>query len=101
MIKPHLWIHSKFTGDVKFDSEEEWKRWEDSYTKYILFYAELSEKHKVEMFCLGTELKNFIKQRPNYWLGLINQVKDVYKGKITYAANWDNYAVVPFWNKLD
>lgn len=101
MIKPHLWIHSQFTGDVKFETEEKWKRWEDSYSNYILFYAKLSEKHNVEMLCIGTELKEFIKERPLYWSNLIEKVKKVYSGKITYAANWDNYDKIPFWKELD
>ena len=101
MIKPHLWIHSQFTGDVKFNTEEEWNIWENSYSKYILFYAQLAEKHKVEMFCLGTELKEFVNARPQFWKRLINDVREIYTGKITYAANWDNYDKIPFWKSLD
>ena len=101
MMKPHLWIHSQFTGNVTFKTEEEWEIWEDSYAKYVLFYAELSEKYKVEMFCIGTELKEFIKERPQFWNQLITDVRKKYSGKLTYAANWDNYDKISFWSSLD
>ena len=39
--------------------------------------------------------------RPTYWKGLIQKIKKIYKGKITYAENWDTYKNVPFINKLD
>ena len=41
------------------------------------------------------------KARPEFWQQLIKEVKTIFKGKITYAANWDEYDEVPFWNSLD
>lgn len=35
------------------------------------------------------------------WYKLIKKVRKVYSGKLTYAANFDNYQNVGFWNKLD
>lgn len=35
------------------------------------------------------------------WLGLIRDVRAVYHGKLTYAANFDNYFNVGFWHALD
>lgn len=101
MMKPHLWIHNQFTGDVAFTADEDWKRWESSYRDYVLYYAELSEREGVEMFCIGTELKTFINRRPVFWIQLIRDIQKVYSGKLTYAANWDNFADIPFWDRLD
>ena len=39
--------------------------------------------------------------RPAYWDSLISKIKAVYKGKLTYAENWDTYTNVPFWKELD
>lgn len=36
-----------------------------------------------------------------YWERLIYELKDIYKGKMTIAANFDNYQEVKFWDKLD
>jgi hypothetical protein len=35
--------------------------------------------------------------RPKYWQELILEIRKVYKGKLTYAANWDEFKRVPFW----
>ncbi|GER58228.1 hypothetical protein ULMA_03360 [Patiriisocius marinus] len=102
MVKPQIWIwRGEFTGYLKMDSEEKWKQLEDSYTAFILTYAEAAQEVNAEIFCIGTELEQFINHRPEYWSTLISEVKKVYKGKLTYAANWDEYKRVPFWKELD
>ncbi len=42
-----------------------------------------------------------IKERPRFWSSLIDTIKQTYHGKLTYAANWDDYKSFPFWEKLD
>lgn len=101
-IKPHIWFtDGTFNGDFVCDSDEEWQRIELKYADYIIKFANLAEKENVELFCIGVELKNWIKERPDFWLNLIKEVKDIYHGQLTYAANWDNYKNIPFWNQLD
>ncbi len=102
MMKPQIWIwKGTFTGTLKMDSEEDWKELEASYTEFIMAYAELAEETKVEFYCVGTELEKFIDNRPAYWHDLIKKIRTVYKGKLTYAANWDEYERTPFWDHLD
>ncbi|MBT8311538.1 MAG: glycoside hydrolase [Flavobacteriaceae bacterium] len=102
MLKPQLWIwRGEFTGDLKMNSEEDWKILEDSYEAFILTYARLAQETRVELFCIGTELEEFVKARPQYWNSLIGKIREVYKGKLTYAANWDEYKRTPFWPLLD
>ena len=83
------------------NSEEDWKLLEDSYRLFILSFARLAMETQVDLFCLGTELDQFIVHRPEFWTQLILEVKNIYKGKLTYAANWDEYKRVPFWIQLD
>lgn len=102
MLKPQIWIwRGEFTGYLKMDSEEDWLQLETSYRNFILDYARVAAATKVEIFCIGTELEQFIVHRPAYWDELILEVKKIFKGKLTYAANWDEYKRVPFWDKLD
>ncbi len=102
MVKPQIWIwRGEFTGYLKMNTEEEWKELEDSYTSFILTYAEAAQEINADIFCIGTELEQFIVVRPAYWTQLISEVKKVYSGKLTYAANWDEYKRVPFWKELD
>ncbi|MFQ3174112.1 MAG: hypothetical protein ACI9WT_002100 [Flavobacterium sp.] len=102
MLKPHLWVnHNFYTGDLDFATDKEWQHWEADYEKYILDFAKLAEEEKIELFCFGTELENPIAKRPEYWMQLIQKIKKIYSGKLTYAANWDDFETIPFWNELD
>lgn len=102
MLKPQIWVsQGEYTGVLKMNSEADWAQLEDSYKDFILGFAKLAEKDGIEIFCIGTELELFIEHRPEYWRKLISEIRSVYKGKLTYAANWDEYKRVPFWDLLD
>ena len=102
MVKPQIWIwRGEFTGGLKMNSEAEWKALEASYEKFIMTYADMAEQTNAAFLCIGTELEQFVVNRPKYWSGLIKKIRAVYKGKLTYAANWDEYSRTPFWNDLD
>ncbi|OAB25287.1 hypothetical protein SAMN05444395_10990 [Flavobacterium fryxellicola] len=102
MLKPHLWVnHNFYTGNLDFSTDAEWKKWEANYEKYILDFAQLAQQENIELFCFGTELGNSVAKRPEYWLQLIHKIKKLYTGKLTYAANWDDFDKVPFWDELD
>lgn len=102
MLKPQIWVwHGEFTGFIKMENEEDWNAFEVAYTMFILEYARLAQNLKVEIFCIGTELEKFIENRPEYWSYLISEIKAIYKGKLTYAANWDEFKRTPFWSQLD
>ena len=102
MLKPQIWVwRGEFTGDIKMNAEEDWKLLEKSYTNFILLYAKVAQKYQVPLFCIGTELHTFVQAKPDFWKELIKKVKKVYRGKLTYAENWDQYEKVPFWDQLD
>ncbi len=102
MIKPQIWVWGgEFTGEIMMTTEEDWKALEDAYSSFILEYADMAEKVNAEIFCIGTELELFVKFRPKYWSQLIKKIKAIYKGKLTYAANWNEFAKTPFWDQLD
>ncbi|KAA3650239.1 MAG: glycoside hydrolase [Bacteroidetes bacterium] len=102
MLKPQLWRdHSSYTGHHQYNTENDWESFEFSYRKFILEFAILADSLEVEIFCIGTELEKFVINRPEYWKSLIADVRDEYRGKITYAANWDEFKRTPFWKELD
>lgn len=102
MLKPQIWVwRGEFTGDILMRTEEDWKTLEKAYTDFAITYATLAEETKAEIYCIGTELEEFVKNRPAYWKELIDKIRKVYKGKLTYAANWDEYSRTPFWSNLD
>ena len=102
MLKPQIWIwRGEFTGTLKMQSEEDWQTLENSYEKFMLAYAGLAQDTHVSILCVGTELEQFVKNRPEFWKKLVVNIKEVYKGKLTYAANWDEYPRTTFWEDLD
>lgn len=106
MLKPHIWLskteNGKWRSDIKMETEKDWDSWFKNYSQVMLKYAELAEILQLEQFCIGTELETTVYEKPEQWKILIQKVKAIYKGKLTYAANWNKeFEVVPFWNELD
>ncbi|QLE00789.1 glycoside hydrolase [Galbibacter sp. BG1] len=102
MLKPQIWVwDGKFTGDIKMKTEKDWKRLEDSYESFILFFAEVGESLNIKYFCIGTELHSFALERPAFFKELIVKIRQRYSGELTYAENWDSYQKISFWGDLD
>ncbi len=101
MLKPQVYVPRSWTGHLDFPSAADWEKWEAEYQAYILPMAELAQQHDVELFCIGTEFKIGSRKRPAFWRALIRKIRTRYDGKLVYAANWDEYQQVPFWDELD
>lgn len=102
MLKPQIWIwHGEFTGNLKMDTEQDWLLLETSYSAFILEFAALAQELQIDFFCIGTELEQFVINRPEYWGELIIEIRKTYDGKLTYASNWNEFEKVPFWQRLD
>ncbi len=98
MVKPHVDPRTNEARINIMPSEE----WFDSFEAFTLRYARLAAETGAEMFCIGTELEaTTFEAWTHRWERLIDKVREVYKGTLTYAANWTEYKEVPFWNKLD
>ncbi|QNH61145.1 glycoside hydrolase family 113 [Hymenobacter sediminicola] len=103
MLKPHLWLRSGGTwpGDVSMRSEADWQQWFAAYTTFIVHYAALAETNGMEALCIGTELEKTVSHEAE-WRALIERVRQVYHGPLTYAANWSGeFEQVKFWDALD
>ena len=102
MLKPHIWLMEGWRANIQLEDEQEWESWFTSYRKEILHYAKMAALTDAELFCIGTELRSSIKTQPEAWITLIQDIRKVYSGKLTYAANWDReYKEVAFWDQLD
>ncbi len=105
ILKPHIWLNDssgKWRGEIKMKSEEDWKKWFEEYSDFILPYAKLAEEVGIEMLCIGTELHQTCIERDSDWRKLIAQIRNVYSGPLTYAANFsEEYKDISFWDELD
>ncbi|HET8673563.1 MAG TPA: hypothetical protein VFL87_08005 [Thermoleophilaceae bacterium] len=76
--------------------------WFASYEDTIDHYADLARQGGASMYEVGTELETMTV--PAYtarWQQLIAGVRQRFGGRLTYAANWDEYQQVGFWPSLD
>lgn len=101
LLKPHLWVRNSWPGEIKMSDAKDWNNWFQNYQQFILHYARLAEKNKIEIFCVGTEL-TITTTHEEEWRKLIQEVRKVYSGKLTYAANFnEEYKQIKFWDALD
>jgi len=101
MIKPHIayWGSSfSWRGEIKFDTDEQWKRFFETYQQWITMVAELSKD--ADAYVVGTELGGTV-HHEEAWREIISEVRQRFSGPLTYSANWDRYEKVPFWDALD
>ncbi len=104
LLKPHIWMHSrdgKWRSDIEMADEKSWALWFENYRAFIMHYAKLAAELEIEALCIGTELRRTV-VREKEWRALITEIRDVYDGELTYAANWyKEYTEVPFWDQMD
>ena len=86
-----------YRGTIKPDDRTAWFA---SYRAFITHYAGLAARYRVDQFGLGTELAGVSGDRPG-WLGVAAAVRACYWGTILYAANFDEYQDVRFWDAVD
>jgi sugar phosphate isomerase/epimerase len=101
--KPHLayWGSFGWRGEIDFGADEAaWGRFFEGYRRFIVDQARFAQKHGIEMLAVGVELEQTT-QRESQWRQIIAAVREVYEGRLTYAANWDSLDRVPFWDAVD
>ena len=101
-IIPHIYVMSgQWRGEIDPGSDPAWDEWFESYTDFIMRFAALGEEVGADLFSVGVEFKSSTNFRPHKWRALIDKVREVYRGPLTYSANWDEVDQVPFWDALD
>jgi hypothetical protein len=102
LLVPHLWVETDgWRGEIDPGSDEGWARWFASYTRFLLAWARVAEEAHAEMLAIGVEMKSSSSTRGPQWADAIAATRGVYRGLLTYSANWDEYPHVAFWDRLD
>ena len=82
--------------------EQGWQAWFADYRAFMLHYARLAQVSGIEAWCIGTELHKPAVEREADWRVLIADIRQVYHGQLTYAANWYiEFEEIAFWDALD
>jgi hypothetical protein len=99
MLKPHVDLRDDSLDRATIRPRDR-ESWFASYTRFIVHYAEIAESTGVEQLSVGTELTGTSRDAQR-WREVIRSVRDEYHGPLTYAANYDEYQQVRFWDSLD
>ena len=60
-----------------------------SYKQMIVAEAQVAQANGAQMFSIGAELDQLAgAQYLSYWTDIINSVRAVFSGKLTYSASW-------------
>lgn len=104
MLKPHVDASdNSWRGDFRPSNVAAWFA---SYTAFITHFADLAQQNNVDALVIGTEFVQLsgAKYRTQ-WTTLIKNLRNRYRGKLTYAANatraGDEFTSVSFWDQLD
>ena len=103
MLIPHIaYWGTKFSwrGEINFETAAEWNTFFADYETWIVEMARLAEQEHSELFCVGLEFSH-AEKFPERWRKIIAAVREVYHGKVTYGANWNEYENVEFWDAVD
>jgi hypothetical protein len=70
------------------------------YRAMLIHYADLAETAHASLLVVGTEMRT-LSGEEGRWRALIAEIRQHFGGKLTYAANHDEFERVPFWDALD
>ncbi len=103
LLVPHLWVETGgWRGEVDFETAEQWQAWADAYRDFVVSWAKLAQASSVELFAVGVELRSWVTTtRAPSFFPVIEAVREVYDGTLTYAANWDDAPHTTIWGELD
>jgi hypothetical protein len=99
-LAPHLWARG-WTGELEFGAGG-WPKFFERYREFILHYALLAERERMDGLVVGHELVSATLRFPDRWQALIAEVRRVYSGTLGYEANWgEEVRGIGFWDALD
>jgi hypothetical protein len=87
-----------FDNDVPF--EPSWSDWFKNYTKFILHMAEIAEETGCSILSVGCDLVQS-ERRETQWRELVDSVKKVYSGFLTYNTGKYQEDRVSWWDAVD
>ncbi len=102
VLKPQVFAGDSWPGAVEMKSGADWNTFFEHYHRWIRHYALLAEIHQLEVLSVGVEFAKATLSHEDEWRELFRNVRGLYQGNLTYAANWGaEFEKVGFWDELD
>ena len=97
-VKPHINVLDGSERSTLTPADlRTWKRY---YLDFLLHYARIAFHTDARIFCVGTELMG-ISGDPGLWKEIVDSVRTVYPGPLTYSACPQEALSIAFWRELD
>lgn len=103
LLVPHLWVETgDWRGHIAPKTDAAWKRWAKAYGDFAVTWASIAESSHVDLLAVGVELRSWVTTaRSPEFFPVIDRIRKVFHGPVTYAANWDDVHDTVIWDKLD
>jgi hypothetical protein len=102
-LVPHLWVESGgWRGEIEPGDEQAWQTWAESYRAFLHSWATLARDERVDMLAVGVELRSWVTTaRAESFAAIVREIRALYPGLLTYAANWDDVEDTVVLGELD
>lgn len=111
LLKPHIDLDDgSFRGRINpqneavfFGKQADGSYADGSYGELITRYAAIAQAEGADSMLIGVELVDMAKNRANlpFWTQLIDDVRAIYTGELSYASIVGEELFVRFWDQLD
>ncbi|MBL8862907.1 MAG: hypothetical protein JNK02_12995 [Planctomycetes bacterium] len=101
LIVPHVaqwgspWRHR---GEIRFDEEARLERFFGDYRRWIVELA--GAARGADALAVASELDGLARHEDR-WRGVIRDLRAATDARLTWAASWDSYREVRFWDAVD
>jgi len=108
IMKPHIWSDQflngtgYWRGSIFMQTGADKKAWFQAYKKMIVHFAEQAQRLDVDLLVIGLEYVKMTKRNKKQWREIIQAIRKVYQGPLTYGANdFEEAEQIGFWEDLD
>jgi hypothetical protein len=103
LLVPHLWVESGgWRAEIEAGDDAAWARWTKGYTEFVRAWAEVARDAQADMLSAGVELRSWVTTaRAASFGSVLREIRRIYAGPVTYAANWDDAEQTVIWGDLD
>ena len=86
--------------DTPVPTEPSWGEWFASYGAFVCTLADTAREAQADLFCVGCEMVG-TDHREDEWRSLIAEVRERYRGPITYNCDKYQEEYVRWWDAVD
>lgn len=103
LLVPHLWVETgAWRAEIDPGTDAGWARWSRGYLDFARAWAEVARDAEVDMLAAGVELRSWVTTaRVQSFYPVLAEVRRIFPGLVTYAANWDDVEDTAILSELD